>query len=426
MKFRLKSWSLITNIFKIQTKKALIVGFLCFFISAQSQIANYVSNGGFENYWSCSFPNNLLLPIAWRTIDSLTDPSRYYNSCTGIQNVPLEGGYLQWPRSGSAFISITPYCSNGACTPNFNRSYARNRLKSSLVSGTSYCVRFFVNVRNISTVGIDAISICFTDNFTLDTIQNKNRQLTFLTPQIQNPVGNIITDTLNWIEIAGTFIAIGNESHLLIGNFKSDVATQTLQISPGSIYETDLFIDDVSCIPLDLPAYAYSSNNAYAIPGNTLYLGRQQDVGIDEACMWYKLPNTSTAIDTAAGITITVAATTETYVVKQEICAGIKYDTVLVHPSALGIEELKMLNDEWGIMPNPASDEIQIINAGLNRNNSFTVTITNSIGQTVVEEKFINPGPLKLNVASLPQGVFYVGIFSSGYQHVFKKLVITR
>ena len=185
-------------------------------------------------------------------------------------------------------------------------------------------------------VAIDGFGLYFGGPSVDTIIYNSKRPLTFLTPQVVNPPNNIIMDSLNWVAITGTFTANGTEKYLIIGNFKSDVNTNTV-ITNYTTYSQDwseYFIDDVSC-SIDLSAYA--GPDAFCIPGNSVYIGRQQDAGIDEACMWYKLPNMTTAIDTAAGTWVTPTSPTTTYVVKQDICGVIKYDTVVVYQSGVGL-----------------------------------------------------------------------------------------
>jgi gliding motility-associated-like protein len=75
-------------------------------------------------------------------------------------------------------------------------------------------------------------------------------------PQIANPTGSFITDTLNWTEVSGTFTATGNEKYLTIGNFLNDAATNTVVVNPTSAYTVTYFlIDDVSLEEI-IPAQA--------------------------------------------------------------------------------------------------------------------------------------------------------------------------
>jgi hypothetical protein len=212
-------------------------------------------------------------------------------------------------------------------------------------------------------------------------------------------------------------VANGTEKFMLLGNFKSDIATNSIVINPTNLplIATDFLFDDISVIDIDLSAYA--GPDVWGIPFNTVYLGRPQDVGIDEACMWYKLPNTTTAIDTAAGITVTVGIVTNTYVVRQEICGNVKWDTVVVYPSALGNVELEMLNDNLKIYPNPANEilnvELQILNEQDPISN-LKFIIYNSLGQLIREEDVIfKDKTISIKTDELKNGIYFLNISGS-------------
>jgi hypothetical protein len=146
-------------------------------------------------------------------------------------------------------------------------------------------------------------------------------------------------------------------------------------------------------------------------------------VGIDEACMWYKLPNTTTAIDTAAGITITVAATTQTYMVKQDICGIIKYDTVIVYASGVGLSETEYIKNSISVFPNPASDFLNI-SFNLKENELFSrISIFNNLGQLIREEDLKNNS---INIKDLPNGVYILNFYSDKLGSVIKRFVINH
>lgn len=109
----------------------------------------------------------------------------------------------------------------------------------------------FVNVWNDEKKAIDRIGMYFSSNSfqcnaapspTLPLIPYLN-----VPAQVENPAGNIISDTLNWIEISGTFVASGNEQYLTIGNFHNDAGTTIVTVNPSASHTTNYFlIDDVS------------------------------------------------------------------------------------------------------------------------------------------------------------------------------------
>jgi hypothetical protein len=273
---------------------------------------------------------------------------------------------------------------------------------------------------------MDGFGIYFGDN-SIDTITRCNWPITYLTPQVQNPSNNVITDTLNWVPITGTFVANGTEKYALIGNFRPDGVLNTILINPTKLplVFTDVCIDDVSCIPIDLPAFA--GNDTSCVVGGSVYIGRARDVGIDEACTWFKLPNTTVAIDSAAGIFVS-PTTTSTYVVRQEICGNVKWDTVVVYPSAVGLAELKILNEELRIYPVPADQilELKILNEKLFQDFKHLI-ICNSLGQMVREEEIaFKDKSVSIIVSDLQPGVYSLQIKSGNLQTASKRFVVGR
>jgi Secretion system C-terminal sorting domain len=426
MKALLKNWLLPTNsiCFSSKSRKGFMP-FLLFIICPLiniSQIANYVSNGSFE----ILNPNaSSYAPEAtkyWGAMDTTKESNILCSLLPGINNAPYLSTGFQFPRTGSNFVLAQFYCGTNSCNASNSRFYLRNRLKKPLQAGKTYCAKYYVVNTNNNIVAIDSYGIYFGDN-TLDTINYCMNVITYLNPQIQY-TGGIITDTLNWTPITGTFVANGNEKYMVLGNFKSNAATNTLQTNPPSFAMTaDIYIDDVSVMDLNLPAFAGA--DIWGIPTNTVYLGRPCDVGIDEACMWYKLPNTTTAIDTAAGITITVAATTETYMVKQDICGVIKFDTVVVYSSGVGLTEFQKNANSISLYPNP-TNRITTLDLGLLIGQDIKILITNCLGSLIREEdihvKTINQ---KINLdLSTKAGIYLINIKNSSNESITKKLVI--
>lgn len=423
MRKLLKSWSL-----RNKFKRILFSWFLAILLShtAASQIANYVNNGSFEDLYSCnSFSQAIKNAVYWRSVDSICFGGGLCSSCPGMGTAPLNPFTYQKPRTGATYFLATFFCST--CTTTISsRGNLRNRLKSTLQAGKTYCVKFYVNITNTSTYGSDGFGVYFGNN-NLDTIASCDIPLTYLNPQVQNPINNIITDTLNWVPITGTFVASGSEKHMIISNFKSNAATNSILINPANLPDvfTDVCIDDVSCIDIDLPAYA--GPDLYCIPGNSVYLGRPRDVGIDEACMWYQLPDLTTAIDTAAGIAVSPAVTT-TYAVRQEICAGIRWDTVVVYASGVGVEDKGLIINDLRLYPVPVANELQVaLNSGSAGNYSQACKVVNSLGQIVREEELsFRDGVAHLNMAELPEGVYSLHLKSDSSVAVRKRFVISR
>lgn len=296
---------------------------------------------------------------------------------------------FQYPRSGRNLILTQFYCDPASCIYNLSRGYPRNRLKSQLESGKTYCVKYYINVTNNSTHATDGFAAYLSDN-SLDTINYCTLPLTYISPQIQNPVGNFITDTLLWTAFSGTFVANGSEKYLLLGNFKSNPATNTIFINPTFLPSnyTDIYLDDVSVIEIDLPAYA--GPDKYMVAGDSFYIGRVSDVEIDESCIWYLMtsPTTSLAIDSIAGLWVKPASTS-TYIVRQQIwCSSVKWDTVIVFLDAVGLQDLKWYSDHINLFPNPTSDNLTI-SVSMTNPDIQGFSLVNNLGQTIREGKLV-------------------------------------
>ena len=411
--------------FYLKKQNALLC-VLFFYSILQGQVTNYISNGGFEDNYSCAGPSHpLTLAKYWLSIDSVSFGGGYYSTCNN--NVPHNVNSFQFPNSGNAYIVSTWYCPN-LC----GRGYPKNRLKKTLGAGKIYCVKFYVNITNESPYGMDGFGAYFGDN-SIDTISKCTIPLTYITPQVKNPAGNVIKDTLNWVPITGTFVASGSEKYALLGNFLADNAVSTTSIG-GQYYPqqwTDVLIDDVSCIDIDLPAYAGPDQSI--APGDSTFIGRQPDVGIDEACQWYKLPAsitpTTPAMDTVAGLYVKPVVTT-TYVVRQQLwCSGVKWDTVVVYMNLVGLNSLQIADDRLQIWPVPAGDvlHLQIKDEGY-KTQDFTLEIRNALGQVVsrVVNVSLKDSEAEIETTDFPEGVYTLLLKSGSSETVSRRFIISR
>ncbi len=403
---------------------------LCCCTIGQTQPINYISNGGFEEVITSTSTPLFYHARFWGSVDTLKIYGEPQSAVTAPIKVPKNGGNnytYQWPRSGNNDLGSTLFCPT---CPAIKRSYPRNRLHKTLKPNTIYCFSMYINLANNSSYGIDAIGAYFGDS-SLDTITKCTIPLTYITPQIQNPVNNIITDTLNWVLIQGQFTANGTEKYALIGDFKSDASTN--KVLASSIYSPSIFsdyiIDDVSLIELNLPAYAGRDTVIFA--GDSVFLGREPDVGINDDCIWYKLPGTI-PIDTVAGFWVKPTQDCS-YIVRQEICGLVKWDTVKIYMDAVGIKLQDLARSDLRIYPLPAMDYFELkfdpfggsaekISAGLKK-----LFIFNSLGELIREEEtnFKN-GSVKVNTSDLESGAYLIRISNQDNESVSKKLLIAK
>lgn len=392
---------------------ASILAVLCWLQVCGQQFANYVNNGSFENYFTSVIHH---IPYYWGATDSI----QYFGGLLIPPNqVPLSNYAFQWPHQGKNYFIFSPYSQFSYN----NRGYPRNRLKQTLKAGKSYCVSFYVNLSNQSTYGIDAIGAYF-GNSSLDTIKSCTWPITYLTPQISNSSNNVITDTLNWVPITGTFVANGTEKYMIIGNFKSDVSTNSTMVRQTNpqVVASEYLIDDVKCIEMDAPAYA--GPDKLIKYGDSVYIGQDSDYAIDPYCQWYQLPG-MVPLDTTSGIWVKPSVTT-TYVVKQNIeCGSEKVDTVVISVNYVGLNELA---HDGGVkfFPNPASSTLYLETFG-DPGSGIMCTVFDQLGQIVKEEELVfNDRKASINLEALSNGAYFITIKNSDNEKVTKKLLIAK
>lgn len=92
-------------------------------------------------------------------------------------------------------------------------------------------------------------------------------------------------------------------------------------------------------------------------------------------------------------------------------------------PTVVGIKDLTNNLLSFSIYPNPANESITVSTGNLILDNTI-LSITNSIGQLVYTEAFVNKQ--QINISSLPNGIYFVQLNSNGKTVSPKKLIISR
>ena len=245
-----------------------LIVFQCLFMQSFSQI-NLVPNPSFEEYINCpgledsSRFINYMPPWFspnWGTPDFFNRCDNYtINSNIGV---PYNcGGSYQQAHTGNGYGGFE-WCQSDDC------EYFSIKLTSSLQEGKKYCVEFYVNLLNTSYWGYDRIGAYLSkDSLCVPTYG----YLHFI-PQVENPAGNVILDTLNWTLISGSFIAQGGEQYITIGNFRPDSLVQ-LVINDTVIGNWPYYnLDDVSVTLCDdtvgIKNYTVKSNTVGLIYPN--------------------------------------------------------------------------------------------------------------------------------------------------------------
>jgi hypothetical protein len=211
-------------------------------IPAWAQI-NLVPNPSFEDTLNCDSFKTYHAGFPWFTPTNCT-PDYYYGASPtcGTSAFQNPAGY-QLPYDGIAYIGL--YATDGTTT----REYICIELNDTLLFNKDYFLEFYVSRANQFSLATDDIGAHLS---TLLPINTGCYYLPYL-PQVENPQGNIITDSLSWTRISGVFTAQGGEKYLTIGNFKDSSNTTVVDADNGNGVNNSsyYYIDKVSLIPLD-------------------------------------------------------------------------------------------------------------------------------------------------------------------------------
>ena len=396
-----------------------IVIYLILFNTAKSQ--NLVPNPSFEIYSACPTTGNQLnYSTGWINPTSYGTPD-YFNSCSSIISVPYcdpFGTCFQFAHTGNAYAGIYLYSKS---TGNL-REYIQTQLLNPLIPGQCYFTKFYSN--QINWVQYSCNNIAMNFSVSQPTLAGSSSLLN-LAPNILRFKNKIIADTLNWNTIQGIYVAGGGERYITIGNFNNDLLTDTLKSNSNGITDAAYyFIDDVSVIPIDsiiggMPANA-GADKSIAI-GDSTFIGQEIS---NLNCNWYQLPSNIQIATNTSGIYVKPLSLT-TYVVEQNLCGTITYDTVIVTVSPTMLKEYNTFSNSINVFPNPTTNDFTI--SYLPKSSKLKVDITDTQGKLYSTELIIitnNKATIKTN---LTNGVYFVSITDtvSGLK-VVKKLVVQK
>jgi hypothetical protein len=389
---------------------------------------NQVVNPSFEDISSC--PNNiaqLYLASGWDTLVNGGGGSiDLYHECAASLRCGVPTNWqvtqsckgFQVPKSGVAYagvVAATVFASGVEY-----REYTQSRLINSLENGKEYCIKMHVSLGNCSEYSCTSIGVLL-DAGQIQSIGNQipNPQVY---PQLLSQ--NLLDDTLNWILLEESFTANGTETFLTIGNFFNDSLSGIFHSFPSSalgIYSgAYYYIDDVSVI--DISTLADAGEDVTITAGDSIYLGRPSEIGLDEACIWFL---DGVPIDTVAGIMVAPDSTT-TYILQQSICGNVQYDTVTVTiDTGTGLNYHEKAY-KFEIYPNP-NDGNMMLAYQLETNEKGKITVCDITGRQVISYNLANDqNNLSISQAVLENGVYFFSIMVDGNVVATKKVVIIK
>ena len=198
--------------------------------------------GGGEIHDTCEFNNstNCTAGVQFGRVPPWEGSSAdLFDSCSTLSGctVPTNSFGFQIPHTGHGYVGqvfLDTYDSN-------TREYIEVMLDSFMISQHHYCCSFYVSASNLYSLGSNNVAMYISSTH---TPMPSSGRLTY-TPQILH--NSIVSDTVGWTLISGEYVASGGEKYIVIGNFNTNAATDTLAGSStyGLAY---YYIDDVSVI----------------------------------------------------------------------------------------------------------------------------------------------------------------------------------
>lgn len=215
--------------------------------------ANLVPNGSFERFTNCPNANSLFdLASPWFTPTGGT--SDLFSPCAGPTSyvgVPTNSVGNQVPVTGQGYAGAAIWSVYGLNTNNTYgnyREYLEVPLLAPLTGGQKYQVSFYVSCADKYHYAIAEIGACLTPGPLLAPGSGTNFNVV---PQVENASTNILASTNSWMLVQGTFTAVGGESYLTLGNFRTDIATTYSTFAAGSVPDyAYYYFDEVSVVPI--------------------------------------------------------------------------------------------------------------------------------------------------------------------------------
>jgi len=201
---------------------------------------NMVPNYSFEDIISCpqtqGFTFYSYTPPWFSANENTPD---IFNSCSTptTLGVPFNCLGYQYAKTGQGYAGFAWETSN-------NCDYLSVMLITPLKAEKKYCISFYVNPGNQTYYVMDRIGAYLS----IDSIYVSTYAYLHYIPQIESPSGVIISDTVNWTEISGEYIAAGGEQYITIGCFRPDSMVQIAYndtIHPPGAWPY-YYLDDVS------------------------------------------------------------------------------------------------------------------------------------------------------------------------------------
>jgi hypothetical protein len=214
----------------------LVAAVLCLPYTTHPQ--NLVPNPGFEEYSTCQADEfGVNGPLNWFRTNGTPD---YLQGCLpygDFQSLPMNFFTYQEPFEGSSCAGMATYYQNGATE---YREWIMVPLTAPLVVGQTYYGSFRANAAFGGTeinpqiwLANDKVGMRFT---TMPMPQWNVGDPLLMPPNHAHVMyPQILSDTVGWTLVSGSFVADSAYQYVMIGQFFSNAVTDTLHFSPQGV-----------------------------------------------------------------------------------------------------------------------------------------------------------------------------------------------
>ncbi|MBU0487666.1 MAG: T9SS type A sorting domain-containing protein [Bacteroidetes bacterium] len=402
-------------------QRFVIIGFLLCSIALHGRAqVNLVINPSLEIQDTCpSAFSQLSLASGWDTLRNGGGASPdIFNACDNsvfqLCGVPVNFNQhsFQYAKSGIGYGGFAALYS----APQY-REYIQGSLIHKLDPGHGYCVRVYVSLTDHSKFSCNSLGIYLDDGQI--HANSTNYELPNVYPQIID-LSRQYDDTIQWMRIEGIYTAFGDEEYLTIGNFFPDSLSNPVLDNPtGIITGAYYYIDDVSVIDINLPAFA--GNDTYIHPGDSAFIGRTPEIGLNDDCVW---SINGVPFDTIAGMWVKPDSAT-TYFLEQTICGNVSYDTVTVYVFPVDVNTYAAAHSDIQLYPNPTNGTFTICLIGENmQGQSVEISILDLLGTLIRADHLTLQNNSAIFDAQLSNGVYIVSV-KDAEGNIYKPKMIT-
>lgn len=230
-------------------KKPLLLFFIILSLFVKAQ--NLVPNPSFEDTVNCPYAaGDIDKATGWTSLCGSPD---LFNICNQYDwGVPTNIFGYQIPASGNAYAGFASYSNS---SPN-TREYPACNLVSPLTIGVKYFISFKVAL-SLNTLG--AQTNCASNKLGASFATNPYICNSLITNNPPVYTDSIITDSVNWTRVSGSFVADSAYTYLAVGNFFDDTNTDTIYFFSDFSDNAYYYLDDI-CVSTDS---LYANNYTY-------------------------------------------------------------------------------------------------------------------------------------------------------------------